>query len=298
MESSGTLGRFSRHRKVLALSLAVAVLPIAYVLFGIAPKYKASGTLLLTPPGLSATQAQILGNPAGQNPVLSFSSSLTIVATITARAMTADPNVRDLVTQKGATTFSLATTSDSPTITASATSRTRSSATEAATALVNAVQQNLASRQKSLNAPADSFIAASVIVAPRLASAVSNTRNKLLLVSVMLDLAIIFGAAWVADALTGRRVASEAQAPVHVTEAPFNGHEAPPLFVTTKTAPREYEIPLPNAQIRRRMPPVPESRPEGLDDAIEDPNVPGIRITSNSIGRYERSGPHRRAIPR
>jgi capsular polysaccharide biosynthesis protein len=229
VDSSSALQTLSR-RKWLALAGVVIILGGALgMLKGIRPSYKATATLLLTPPALSAEQALALKDPGSQNPVLSFSDSLNVLASVTVSALANDSQLKSAAAQNHAT-FSLQTQTGTPSIAVSATAKNPADANAADAAITKIVQSDIAARQTALGAPTATHVQATVITPGGRTSPINSKRTKLLMIWVALGAAITLGAISSVDKRKmGDRTAAEEAQPQFIGGAPRGDERHSPI---------------------------------------------------------------------
>jgi hypothetical protein len=222
MDFLGMKAILRRQWLVTLAGLIFLVAGFGYVVTQVPLTYQASGALVLVPPRVTVAQASQANNPALANPVLSFSSSLNVVASVTIRALSDRASAQALKQSGASASYIFGTGVDStPLITVTAKSTRASEAIHTATVVLNAAQTELAHQQAIVQAPAATYVTAFVITHPDTASASWTGRLK--------DLAVVIGFGVVLTLLVafgldrrGRRDRPMSDA-AHQVEAPSGG---------------------------------------------------------------------------
>jgi hypothetical protein len=235
MDFAGVKALLRRQWRVTLAGIIFLVAGFGYVVTQVPLTYKTTGALVLVPPRVTVQQANQANNPALANPVLSFSSSLNVVASVTIRALS-DRASAEALKQSGATApYTFGTGVDTtPLITVTAKSKHASEAIHTATVVLQAAQTELAHQQAIVQAPPSTYVTAFVVTHPDTARGSWTGRLK--------ELAVVIGFGVVATLLVafgfdrrGRRVQ-----PVAETSTPF---EAPSggLSLVDKVSPRPLQ---------------------------------------------------------
>ena len=223
-----------RQWRVTLAGLIFLVAGSGYVVTRVPLTYKASGALVLVPPRVTVQQASQANNPALANPVLSFSSSLNVVASVTIRALSDTASAQALKQSGASASYTFGTGVDTtPLITVTAKSTSASESIDTATVVLQAAETELAHQQAIVQAPPATYVTAFVITHPDTAQASWTGRLK--------DLAAVIGFGVVATLLVAfgldrrRRGRPVAETPTQL-EAPSGG-----LSLVDKGSPRPMQ---------------------------------------------------------
>jgi len=265
-----------RRWRLTMIGLVVVAIGVAGLLFGVPPNYKATGTLLLTPPPQTHDEAITNGNPGAQNSVLSFSDTLNVFANIVVKGLTNDPRLANLAAQTGAS-VSLAAPTASPSLAIFATASSTATAESAARQAMTIVQSYIREFQTQLKAPDAVLVNTTAIIVPNRASPVNNTRNKLLLVWLIFGVLGAGGFVALVDRRSTKRQAPKVQ--------PLQ----PGTIATAEwDIPERFEPePLVAAAAARGARPAPPRAPRG-----------GVRVTANGANGAGRDESRRMADER
>jgi capsular polysaccharide biosynthesis protein len=209
VELRASLRVIRRRWPVVAIGLVLIIVAMAKVA-RVPPRIQATVTVLLTPPTLAGGTGVNSGNPAQQNPFLGIGTDLTVVGRVEAAAVS-DGTVANRLTKAGATAqYTVSPVATGPSsdgdhaILITAEDPDTATASWTAEAVVQALQDDIAARQKALAIPVRDWIRTQPIGQPAI-TRFNKTKVRLLAAIGAGGLAGMLMVTFALEALSRRR---------------------------------------------------------------------------------------------